>query len=171
MASHSENGTSERHKHRLSTSAGFIKLTKAFDSVPREGLFLVPQKFGISPKCWSLLSDFIHSDLVVILVKVKIGNEDVCFESTAGAKQGCTMPDLLISFYFHRNSHSIFYRFDFVGFQSWELLYFQRPNSHAMCHSNSFLVGQITVADDKTKLCDSRENLQLSLQRICAVFK
>ena len=50
----------KRHKHRLSTSAGFIKLTKAFDSVPREGLFLVPKMFGISPKMLKLIIRF-HS--------------------------------------------------------------------------------------------------------------
>ena len=34
----------------------------------------------------------LHSDLIV---KVNIGYEDVCFDSTAGVKQGCTMTPLL----------------------------------------------------------------------------
>ena len=72
----------KRHKHRLSTSAGFSKLTKAFDSVPSEGLLLVLKKFGIPPKTLKLIIKF-HSDLVV---KVKIGDEDVCFESATGMK-------------------------------------------------------------------------------------
>ena len=35
----------------------------------------------------------------------------------------------------------------------------------------AFSFDKSLYADDKTKLCDSRENLQLSLQRIFSVFK
>ena len=63
-----------QHEHRLSAWAGFIDLIKPFDSIPSEGLFLVLKKFGMPPKMLMLILRF-HSDLVV---KVKIGDEDVC---------------------------------------------------------------------------------------------
>ncbi len=48
---------------------------KAFDSVPRDGLSVVLNKFGIPPKMKRLTMKF-HSDLVV---KVLVGEVDVCF--------------------------------------------------------------------------------------------
>ena len=83
----------KRHEHGLSTWAVFIDLVKAFDSVPREGLFSVLEKFGIPPKMLRLIIRF-HSDLIV---KVNIGDKDVCFDSTTGVKQGCTMAPLLFA--------------------------------------------------------------------------
>ncbi len=38
------------HEHGLGTWAAFIDLVKAFDSVPRDGLSVVLEKFGIPPK-------------------------------------------------------------------------------------------------------------------------
>ena len=66
------------HEHGLSTWGVFIDLVKAFDSVPHKGLFTVLEKFGIPPKMLRLIIHF-HSDLIV---KVNIGNKDVCFDST-----------------------------------------------------------------------------------------
>jgi len=63
----------KRHEHGLSTWAVFIDLVKAFDSVPRNGLFAVLQKFGIPPKMLRLIIRF-HSDLIV---KVSIGDDNV----------------------------------------------------------------------------------------------
>ena len=38
------------HEHNLGTWAVFIDLIKAFDSVPRDGLYAVLEKFGVPPK-------------------------------------------------------------------------------------------------------------------------
>ena len=54
------------------------------------------QKFGIPPKMLRLIIRF-HSDLIV---KVSIGDDDVCFNSTTGVNQGCTMAPLLFAIYF-----------------------------------------------------------------------
>ena len=48
----------KRHEHGLSTWAVFIDLVKASDSVPRNGLFAVLQKFGIPPKILRLIVRF-----------------------------------------------------------------------------------------------------------------
>ncbi len=83
----------KRHEHGLGTWAVFIDLVKAFDSVPRNGLQVVLEKFGISPKMQRLIVKF-HSDLVV---KVPVGEDDACFESSAGVKQGCSMAPILFA--------------------------------------------------------------------------
>ena len=59
----------KRHEHGLGTWAVFIDLVKAFDSVPRDGLSVVLDKFGIPPKMIRLIMKF-RSDLVV---KVLVG--------------------------------------------------------------------------------------------------
>jgi hypothetical protein len=86
----------KRHEHGLGTWAVFIDLVKAFDSVPRDGLSAVLDKFGIPPKMRRLIMKF-HSDLVV---KVLVGEDDVCFESSTGVKQGCPMASILFALYF-----------------------------------------------------------------------
>lgn len=57
----------KRREHGLDTWAVFIDLIKAFDSVPREGLFLVLERFGFPPRFCKLVRLF-HFDL-----KVKVG--------------------------------------------------------------------------------------------------
>ena len=64
---------------------------------------MVLEKFGIPPKMLRLIIRF-HSDLIV---KVNIGDEDVCFDSTIGVKQGCTMAPLLFAIYFQA-AHEVF---------------------------------------------------------------
>jgi hypothetical protein len=73
----------KRHEHGLGTCAVFIDLVKAFDSVPRDGLSVGLDKFGIPPKMKRLIMKF-HSDLVV---KVLVGEDDVCFETSTGVNR------------------------------------------------------------------------------------
>lgn len=160
----------KRHEHGLSTWAVFVDLIKAFDSVPREGLFSVLKKMGIPPKMLKLIIRF-HSDLVV---KVKIGDEDVCFESTTGVKQGCTMAPLLFSIYFQAANEALLASFpDLTSliFKTAKDFIFTGRKVVPGVTGMAFSFDKSLYADDKTKLCDSRENLHLSLQRIFAVFK
>ena len=86
----------KRYEHGLSTWAVFIDLVKAFDSVPREGLYIVLGKIGIPQKMTRLIMRF-HSDLIV---KIKTGETDVVFDSTTGVKQGCTGAPTFFNIYF-----------------------------------------------------------------------
>ncbi len=54
-------------------------ISKAFDSVSRDCLLVVLDKFGITPKMKRLIMKF-HSDLVVTVL---VGKDDVCFESSS----------------------------------------------------------------------------------------
>jgi len=85
----------KRHEHNLGTWAVFIDLIKAFDSVPRDGLYAVLEKFGVPPKFCSIIVA-LHEDLVV---KATVGNVEVCVESTVGVKQGCTLAPILFLIY------------------------------------------------------------------------
>ncbi len=73
----------KRREHGLGTWAVFIDLVKAFDSVPRDGLYIVLGKLGIPRKMTRLIMRF-HSDL---MIKIKMGETDVIFDSTTGVKQ------------------------------------------------------------------------------------
>ena len=86
----------KRHEHGLGTWAVFIDLVKAFDSVPRDGLYIVLGKLGIPPKMTRLIMRF-HSDLIV---KIKTSETDVVFDSTTGVKQGCTGAPTFFNIYF-----------------------------------------------------------------------
>ncbi len=70
----------KRHEHGLGTRAVFIDLVKAFDCVPRDGLYIVLEKLGIPLKMTRLIMLF-HSDLIV---KIKAGEADVLFDSITG---------------------------------------------------------------------------------------
>ena len=72
-----------------------VDLVKAFDSVPRDGLYAVLEKFGVPPKFCSIIVA-LHEDLVV---KATVGNVEVCVESTVGVKQGCTLAPILFLIY------------------------------------------------------------------------
>jgi hypothetical protein len=81
----------KRHEHGLGTWAALIDLVKAFDS---DGLSVVLNKFGIPPQMkWLIM----NSDLVI---QVLVGEDDVCFESLTGVKQGCPMAPILFCIIF-----------------------------------------------------------------------
>jgi len=85
----------KRREHGLDTWAVFVDLIKAFDSVPRESLYRVLDKFGVPPKMKRIIIN-LHSDLIV---KIQAGDSDVEIGSTGGVKQGCTMAPILFLIY------------------------------------------------------------------------
>jgi len=160
----------KRHEHGLSTWGVFIDLVKAFDSVPREGWFILLEKFGIPPKMLRLIIRF-HSDLIV---KVSIGGEDVCFDSTAGVKQGCTMAPLLFAIYFQAANEvlsDVLPVSSSLMFKTEKDFVFSGRKVTQSATSIDFSFDKSLYADDKSKLADSRENLQISLELIFSVFK
>ena len=70
----------------MDTYVVFVDLVKAFDSVPRDGLFEILKKFGIPPLLHSLIVDLHHDQTV----KMKVGEKEAEMPSTAGVKQGDT---------------------------------------------------------------------------------
>ena len=147
-----------------------LDLVKAFDSVPRDGLFSVLEKFGIPPKMLRRIIRF-HSDLIV---KVNIGDKDVCFDSTTGVKQGCTMAPLLFAIYFQAANEVLSAMLPVPStlmFKTEKDFVFSGRKIAQSSTALEFSFDKSLYADDKTKLSDSRENLQMNLQLIFSVFR
>ena len=85
----------KRREHGLGTWTVFVDLVKAFDSVPREAMYSVLDKFGIPPKMKRIIMK-LHSGLIV---KIQAGNSDVEIGSTCGVKQACTMASIILLIY------------------------------------------------------------------------
>ena len=160
----------KRHEHGLGTWAAFIDLVKAFDSVPRDGLCTALGKFGIPPKMTRLIMRF-HSDLIV---KIKMGDTDVAFDSTTGVKQGCTGAPTLFKLYFQVANEVV----DLLMPAS-SILFKTKPDfvitgRSIQTHSESvidFPFDRSLYADDKAKLFATRMELQTGMQTIYNVFK
>ena len=86
----------KRSEHNLDSWVIFIDLIKAFDSVPRDLLYLVLAKFGIPAKLIALIKA-LHSGCKV---KIRIGETDVEIDNTAGVKQGDTLAPILFIIFF-----------------------------------------------------------------------
>ena len=75
----------------------FVDLTKAFDTVSREGLWKIMAKFGCPAKFIAMVRQF-HDDM---LAKVqKDGEFSDPFPVTNGVKQGCVLVSTLFSMMF-----------------------------------------------------------------------
>ena len=75
----------------------FIDLTKAFDTVNREGLWCILEKAGC-PKLFVTLIRSFHDDMKAT---VREGNEKATpFDVTSGTKQGCVLAPTLFSIFF-----------------------------------------------------------------------
>ena len=71
----------------------FIDLSKAFDTVDRNMLWIVLAKFGCPEKFINMIKAF-HTDMVVtVLIS---GEESEMFGVGVGVKQGCAMAPVLI---------------------------------------------------------------------------
>ena len=75
----------------------FIDLTKAFDSVHREGLWKILKKIGCPPKLISVTCSFHDGMLGCVLDN---GETFAPFHVTQGTQQGCILATLLFSIFF-----------------------------------------------------------------------
>jgi hypothetical protein len=148
----------KRHEHGLGTWVVFIDLVKAFDSVPRDGLYIVLGKLGIPPKMTRLIMRF-HSDLII---KIKMGETDVIFDSTTGVKQGCTGAPTLFNLYFQVANEvvDLLMPASSLHFKTNQDFVFSGRSIQA--HSESvidFAFDKSLYADDETKMFATRMDL------------
>ena len=90
---------SKRDINMDSVHGGYLSILSKLLTASREGLFIqlhCAEEIRNSSENAETTYP-LHSDLIV---KVNIGYEDVCFDSTAGVKQGFTMTPLLFAIYF-----------------------------------------------------------------------
>ena len=84
----------EQHRDLCMT---FIDLTKAFDSVHREGLWKVLKKIGCPDKFVSIVRSFHDGMMGCVLDDGEISSP---FDISHGTKQGCVLAPLLFSIFF-----------------------------------------------------------------------
>ena len=109
-----------------------------------------------------------------LIVKVAIGEDDVCFNSTTGVKQGCTMAPLLFAIYFQAANEVLTTTCSLLPtlvFRTAKDFVFTGRKINQFESAIDFTFEKSLYADDKTKLSDSRENLLKSLQLIFTVFR
>ena len=145
----------------------FIDLTKAFDTVNREGLWLILEKAG----CPKHLVNIIRSFHDGMKASVKEGSStSPPFHCTTGTKQGCIIAPTLFSIFFSmmlyiafkdtRDGISIKSRFD--------LRLASIATSHFKSEDRVFIstIRELLFADDCALVADSAE----ALQRLCDCF-
>ncbi|BHF64268.1 hypothetical protein SprV_0200727000 [Sparganum proliferum] len=73
----------------------FLELTKAFDTVNREGLWKIMQKFGCPERFYQMLRQ-LHDDMMARVTDN--GGVSEAFSLTRRVKQGCVLAPILFSF-------------------------------------------------------------------------
>jgi hypothetical protein len=120
----------KRKEYGLDTWALFIDLVKAFDSVPREGLFQVLSKFGVPDHLINLIKS-VHTDF---MVKLKVGRDvEVMFPSSTGVKQGDNMAPILFLFYMQACLETI-------DLPKFEIRTVADPIEEGRCEANKVLI-------------------------------
>ena len=84
----------ERHSNLFVT---FVDLTKAFDTVSRDGLWKIMEKFGCPSRFISIVRQFNEGMMVKVLDD---GDESEAFTVTNVVKQGCVLAPTLFSMVF-----------------------------------------------------------------------
>ena len=145
----------------------FIDLTKAFDTINREGLWKILEKIG----CPKLFVSLIRSFHCGMKVSVREGSErSPTFAVTSGTKQGCVLAPTLFSIFFSLMLHVAFKestdgveiksRFD-VG-----LCHMKTSHLNAKSKVERFTIRDLLFADDCALAACSQE----ALQRLCNCF-
>ena len=80
----------------------FIELTKAFDTVYRDGLWQIMEKFGCPRKLIALVRQLHDGMRTTVLDN---GDTSVSFPVTNGVKQGCVLAPILFSVVFAAMPH------------------------------------------------------------------
>ena len=75
----------------------FVDLTKAFDTVSREGLWKIMGKFGCPPKFTNIVRQLHDGMMAKVMAN---GEESRSFPVTNGVKQGCVLAPTLFSMVF-----------------------------------------------------------------------
>ncbi len=112
-----------------------------------------------------------HSDLII---KIKMGETDVIFDSTTGVKQGCTGAPTFFNLYFQVANEVVDLLIPASSLQFKTKQDFVFSGRSIQTHSESvidFAFDKSLYADDKTKMFATRMDLVNGMQIIYKVFK
>ncbi|KAG7305516.1 hypothetical protein JYU34_009592 [Plutella xylostella] len=150
----------------------FVDLEKAFDSVPREALWMVLEKVGCTPK-FVRLTRLLHDDMECC-VSVN-GEQTEIFPVSCGVKQGCVLAPTLFALYFavvvrdalHNSSEGVRIRFRTDG----SLFNIARLKAHTKVSYAT--ITDIMYADDLCFVADTPggiQSLMANLDESCKKF-
>ena len=146
----------------------FVDLTKAFDTISREGLWQILRKIG----CPDLFVDIIRSFHEGMVARVQDqGQTSEPFSVTNGTKQGCVMAPLLFPLVFsamlndafHDNDLGALIRFRTDG----NVFNLRRLNSKT--RTSKVLIRDLLFADDCALLAHTLDDIQ-AIQAITNAF-
>ena len=156
----------KRREHGLESWILFIDLVKAFDRVPREMLWIVLEKFGVSPKIIRLLQS-LHAH---VEVKFTVNDVTNTIDCIIGVKQGDILGPILFSFFLA--AIIITWRAEFDR----PLCMFRTNEDYVMtgrdvnAAGDDFAVPDSEYADDTAVLFTSRHDLEQSTPALIGHF-
>ncbi|MCG8114190.1 MAG: hypothetical protein JAY89_02300 [Candidatus Thiodiazotropha taylori] len=143
----------------------FVDLTKAFDTVSREGLWKIMAKFGCPTKFIAMVRQFHDGMLARVQNDGEFSNP---FPVTNGVKQGCVLAPTLFSMMFSAmltdafqdgdNGMPIRYRFDGKLFNLRRL--------QAKSKVQTEVLDEFLFADDMAKCAPTEEKMQKGIDQV-----
>ena len=143
----------------------FIDLTKAFDSVNREGLWKILRKIGCPQKFVNIIRSFHDGMMGCVLDN---GEASAPFRVPHGTKQGCVLAPLLFSVFFSMMLHVAFKDCDLgvpIQFRT-DGSVFNLRRLQARTKVFSAVVRDLLFADDCALMAHSQESAQQLFDRL-----
>ena len=153
-------------EHEESLYIVFVDLKKAYDSVPRDALWIALEKYGFPPTMVSIIKSF-HEDMSA---ELKINGEllEKEINVTNGLRQGCTMAPILFNLFFNLVVET--WRSQVTG-EGVTILY--NTNGHLVgsrsTKLSSAIWNDLEFADDTAILSTSKEKIVHAMNSLFSV--
>ena len=140
--------------------AVFIDFTKAFDTVSREGLWIVLRKFGCTQKVINIIRS-LHDGMQAQVVQAQVASDK--FPVQNGVKQGCVLAPTLFSLYLGAMLEVAFKDVSegvYIQTRHGANL-FKVSQFKAKTLTTRFLVREMLFADDSALVAHTAEDMQM----------
>lgn len=153
-------------------STAFIDLTKAFDTINRDMMFIVLAKIGCPPTFIQMIRQF-HQDTLARVISS--GESSDYFPVNVGVKQGCVLAPILFNTYLIAVTHNYYqqtspdhginikHRFD------GSLFNLRRFNARTKCQNTAIL--ELQYADDAAAIAKEPTHLQEQLSILNEAYR
>ena len=156
-------------EHHCDLHMVFIDLTKAFDSVNRDALWIVMRKFGCPPKFVEIVRQ-LHQDMQGKVLNE--GNLSDAFPVKTGVKQGCVLAPTLFSIFLCGFLSTVTTELTegvSVEYRIGGLMNIRRFSARTKV--STCTIRELQYADDLTLIAHSQEDLQLLLDSYVGAYR